>query len=137
MFLSGVTTGRRGEFDWLFRGGLAVLFPAQWDDLCAALPAAERDGDIVEAYGRLLNDPDAAVRRRAAEAWCMWESATPAWPPTTGLAERFTRPDFAMAFARIVTHYVRHNAWLEDRSVPGAAASLGPARKGIAGRTRS
>jgi len=44
----------------------------------------------------------------------MWESATPDWPPRTGIAERFKSPDFALAFARIVTHYVRHNAWLED-----------------------
>ncbi|MCH8920480.1 MAG: alpha/beta fold hydrolase, partial [Chloroflexi bacterium] len=71
MILFGVTTGRREEFDWLFRGGLAVLFPAQWEELRAALPASERDGDIVEAYHRLLNDADATVRQRAAEAWCM------------------------------------------------------------------
>ncbi len=114
MILFGVTTGRRMEFDWLFRGGLAMLFPAQWDALRAAVPAGERDSDIVEAYANLLNDPDASVRQHAARAWCMWESATPAWPPTAGLAERFTNPDFAMAFARIVTHYVRHDAWLEE-----------------------
>ena len=124
MILFGVTTGRRKEFDWLFRGGLAVLFPAQWEELCAALPAHEREDDIVEAYSRLLNDADASVRQRAAEAWCMWESATPAWPPTAGLAERFTNPDFAMAFARIVTHYVRHNAWLEDGCLLRDAESL-------------
>jgi proline iminopeptidase len=124
MILFGVTTGRHEEFDWLFRGGLAVLFPAQWEELRAALPAAERDGDVVEAYHRLLNDSDAAVRRRAAEAWCMWESATPAWPPTAGLAERFADPDFALAYARIVTHYVRHNAWLEDESLLRGASAL-------------
>jgi len=114
MILLGVTTGRHSEIDWLFRGGVAILFPEQWDNLRAGLPAAERDGDIVEAYSRLLNDPDAAIRERAAEAWCLWESATPAWPPKPGLAGRFADPKFAMAFARLVTHYVRHNAWLED-----------------------
>ncbi len=44
----------------------------------------------------------------------MWESATPAWPPTTGLAPRFSDPHFAMAVARLVTHYVRNDAWIED-----------------------
>jgi proline iminopeptidase len=112
--LSAITTGRHAEFDWLFRGGLARFFPEQWARLVASLPAADRNGDVVAAYARLLNDPDPGVRRRAAEAWCLWESATPAWPPTDGLAERFTDPDYALAFARIVTHYVRHNAWLED-----------------------
>ena len=63
----------------------------------------------------LLTDPDPDVCRRAADAWCLWESATPDWPPSDdGLAERFTDPDYALAFARIVTHYVMHNAWLED-----------------------
>ena len=117
MILFGVTTGRRSEFDWTFRGGLAAFFPEQWERLRAGVPVAERDGDIVEAYDRLLHDPDPMVRQRAAEAWCTWESATPAWPPTTGLAERFTDPAYALAFARIVTHYVRHDAWLEDGSL--------------------
>lgn len=114
MVLAGVTTGRKSEFDWLFRGGIALLFPEQWERLRAALRPSEREGDVVDAYHRLFNDEDPEVRRRAVEAWCLWESATPAWPPTDGLAERFRDPDYALAFARIVTHYVRHDAWLED-----------------------
>ena len=124
MILFGVTTGRRKEFDWLFRGGVAVFFPEQWERLRTAVPAGDRDGDVVEAYHRLLHDPDPAVRRRAALEWCMWESATPAWPPASGLARRFTDPTFAMAFARLVTHYVRHDAWLGDGSLLRDADSL-------------
>jgi proline iminopeptidase len=88
------------------------------------LPEAQRDGDLVEAYCRLLNDPNPTVRQRAAEAWCRWESATPAWPPTPGLSPRFTDPTFALAFARIVTHYMSHNAWLEDGSLLRNAGAL-------------
>jgi pimeloyl-ACP methyl ester carboxylesterase len=44
MILFGVTTGRRSEFDWTFRGGLAAFFPEQWDRLRKGLPVAERDG---------------------------------------------------------------------------------------------
>jgi len=114
IILFGVTTSRRKEVDWLFRGGVAILFPEQWERLRAALPHADRDSDIVEAYYRRLHDPDPAIRRQAAEAWCTWESATPAWPPTQGLSPRYRDPAFAMAFARLVTHYISHNAWLED-----------------------
>jgi proline iminopeptidase len=84
---------------------VAIFFPEQWDRLRNALPEAERSGDIVEAYYRLLNGPDLSARQRAAEAWCLWESATLDWPPLTRLAQRFTNPTFALAFARIVTHY--------------------------------
>lgn len=114
IILWGVTTGRRKEFDWLFRGGVAVLFPEQWERLRSSLPAAERENDIVAAYCRLLNDPDPAIREQAALAWCRWESATPAWPPADSLSPRFNDPAFRMSFARLVTHYVHHNAWLED-----------------------
>ncbi|MET1012080.1 MAG: prolyl aminopeptidase, partial [Actinomycetota bacterium] len=109
-----ITTGRRFEDDWIFLGGVAPLFPEQWEHLCAGVPAAYRNDDIVEAYSRMLHDPDPAVRRRAALDWCTWESATPDWPPTPGLDDRFTDPEFALAFARLVTHYVRHDLFLED-----------------------
>ena len=114
MVLFGITTGRHEEWDWMFRGGLARFFPEEWERLRAALPPDERNGDIVEVYCRLLNDPDEGVRRRATVAWCEWESATPEWPVKAGLAERFRDPRHALAFARLVTHYARHYAWLED-----------------------
>jgi proline iminopeptidase len=112
--LWGVTTGRKAEADWLFRGGVAALFPEQWERLLAELGPAEREGDIVSAYSRRLHHHDPHVRRRAARAWCTWESVTPDWPPADGLSPRFEDPDFALAFARLVTHYVQHDLFLED-----------------------
>lgn len=91
MILFGVTTGQRSEFDWLFRGGLARLFPQQWERLLSWLPREDRDGDIVEAYRRWLNSPDPAICEQAALEWCMWESATPEWPPSSGLARNCYR----------------------------------------------
>ena len=114
LVLFGVATSRYQELDWLFRGGVAIFFPEQWDHLRAGLAPANREGDIVEAYSRQLNDPDPAVCQRAADAWCLWESATLAWPPSPTLATRFTDPNYALAFARIVTHYISHNQWLAD-----------------------
>jgi proline iminopeptidase len=114
MVLWGVNAARRSELDWLFRGGVGVLFPQQWERLRDALPPGLLEGDVVDGYAELLFDPDPEVRRRAAFEWCLWESATPSWPPTPGLDERYEDPAFALAFARLVTHYVRHDAWLED-----------------------
>ncbi len=124
LVLFGITTGRRSEFDWTFRGGLARFFPEEWERLCAAVPIVEGDRDTVGAYRRVLNDPDPTVHQPAADAWCLWESATPNWPPKAGLAARFRDPAYALAFARIVTHYVHHNAWLEDGVLLSGAASL-------------
>jgi proline iminopeptidase len=124
IILWGVTTGRRKEFDWLFRGGVAILFPEQWKQLCESSHDADGEGDIVSAYYRLLNDQNPTIREQAALAWCTWESATPSWPPTNSLSPRFNDPVFRIAFARIVTHYVSHNAWLEDNVLIRDAAAL-------------
>ena len=120
----GVATGRRSEDDWLFRGGLGAFFPQQWERLIGALPDERRDEDAVASYAELLFDDDPEVRRRAAHEWCLWESATPNWPPSTELAERFRDERFALAFARIVTHYIRHDAWVDDGSLLQDAGKL-------------
>lgn len=124
MMLAGVTTGRHEEFDWVFRGGVARLFPEQWERLLSSVPAEHRDGDILDAFDRLLNDSDPAVRERAVGAWCLWESATPGWPPTPEMDERFTDLAYATAFARIVVHYAGSYAWLEDGALLRGAGAL-------------
>jgi proline iminopeptidase len=124
MVLFGVTTGRHSEIDWLFKGGVSMFFPEQWARLTAGLPAPVEDADVPAAYHRLLFDADPAVRQEAAADWCLWESATPNWPPTTGLAPRFRDPQFALAFARIVTHYVSNNCWLDDGALLANAGSI-------------
>jgi proline iminopeptidase len=111
LVLFGVTTGRHSEMNWLFRGGIAPLFPAEWESVLVLVPEGE---DVLDAYVRMLSDPDPDTRHRAAHTWCLWESATPDWPPSTGLKKRFQDPDYAVAFARIVTHYTRNYAFLED-----------------------
>ena len=61
VILFGVTTGRHAEFDWLFRGGAAVFFPEQWERLRAAAPLTAADRDLVDAFHRMLYDPDPTV----------------------------------------------------------------------------
>lgn len=123
MILWGIATGRRSEEDWLFRGDVARFFPEQWHELLQGLPEHLR-ADPVAGYRHLLADPDAEVRARAAAAWCLWESATPEWPPRAGLAERFRDDRFAMAFARLVTHYVHHHHFVGDGALLAAIDRL-------------
>lgn len=111
MVLTGAATGRRSETDLITRG-LGRLFPAAWARFRDAVPEADRDGDLAEAYDRLLHDSDPAVCARAAQAWCNWEMAIE--PHSGEPNRRYEQPEFRMAFARIVTHYWRHGSWLEE-----------------------
>ena len=123
IILVGVTTGRRSAIDWLSRG-VAPLFPEEWARFLAGVPAPERDGDLVQAYHRLLEDPDPGVRARAARDWSDWEWALTSIDPDAVPDARWSQPRFQLARARIVTHYFRHNAWLEDGVLLREAGSL-------------
>jgi proline iminopeptidase len=123
LVLFGVTTGRHAEFEWTFGGGLERFYPEQWERLAGALPAAGR-GDVPAAYSRLLQDADPRVRGRAAYEWCLWESAISTWPPRTTLSSRFEDERHRLGFARLVTHYARHRAWLADGELLGRTSRI-------------
>lgn len=121
--LAGVTTTRRSEIEWLYRG-VAPLFPEQWARFRAGVPPLEGDGDLVEAYHRLLQNPDPDIHLKAAKDWCEWESALVSVDPDAKPDPRRSQPTFQLAFARIVTHYFRNAAWLEDGILLRQAGSL-------------
>ncbi len=111
--LAPVTMTRPAEIHWLYHG-VGRFFPEEWARFRDGVPVGERDGDLVAAYHRLLNQPDPAVREKAARDWCAWEDAVVSLESGYEPNPRYEDPRFRMAFARIVTHYFHHHAWLED-----------------------
>ena len=111
--LAAVTLTRPADIDWLYRG-VGRLFPEEWARFRDGVAEAERDGNLVASYHRLLESPDTAVREKAARHWCDWEEVVVSTTPSYRPNPRYDDPRFRMAFARIVTHYFSHNAWLED-----------------------
>lgn len=111
--LVGVTMTRRAEIDWLYRG-VGRLFPEAWARFRAGVPERDRGGDLVDAYHRLLMNPDPAIHQPAAARWCTWEQSLVSAEPNAKPDPARQQPAFQLAFARIVTHFFRHNAWLED-----------------------
>ncbi len=112
LLLVGVTTTRRCEIDWLYRG-IAPMVPAAWFAFRQGVPEAQRDGDMVAAYHALLADPDPAVREKAARDWHAWEASATADADAKAPAA-WSDPVFRMCRARIVTHYFHNNGFLED-----------------------
>jgi proline iminopeptidase len=112
VLFSVVTTTQR-EVGWVTRD-MGRLFPAQWERFRGRVPAAERDGNLAAAYCRLLSDPDPEVREAAARDWCDWEDTHVALAPGHQPDPRFADPTFRMTFARLVTHYWAHGAFLDD-----------------------
>ncbi len=121
--IAGVTTTRRSEIDWLYRG-MAPLFPEEWHRFGEALPPALRSIDRVSAYHRLLNAPEEQVRLKAARDWHEWEAATILLADPAGLPRRWSDPRYLLTRARIITHYFREGAWLKDGTLLENAGRL-------------
>jgi proline iminopeptidase len=141
--INGVTTTRRAEIDWLYRG-VGRFFPAQWEAFRAAarggrggfaVPAGsgregfagddEVAGGLVAAYARLTDDPDPAVRAKATDDWCAWEDAVLSLEPSGSAHPYGGRPSAArLAMVRIAAHYFSHGAWLPEGVLLRDAALL-------------
>ena len=123
--IAGVTTTRRSEIDWLYRGA-GEVFPQAWDgfragsrgsgdgvvssarasvstnDIATAAVstdpvAADAAGtlEMLAAYARLTSSEDLSVRERATAHWCAWEDAVLSGE-TSGEARPYSdRPDAA------------------------------------------
>jgi proline iminopeptidase len=109
---SSVTTTRPREIHWLYHE-TGRFYPEAWKRFRDAVPESQRDGDLVSAYYHLLNvQPDVSIRNRAARDWCQWEDTASPMPDGTP-NQRYRDAEFRITFARIVTHYFHHRAWLE------------------------
>jgi proline iminopeptidase len=113
MILVSVVTTTRTETEWVTRA-MGRVFPAEWERFVAVVPDAERGGDLAAAYSRLLHDPDPQTRERAAREWCAWEDTHVATAPGHTHDDRYDDPTFRLCFARLVTHYWSHAAFLDD-----------------------
>lgn len=113
MVLYSIATTTRQEVDWITRG-VGAFFPREWERFRDGVPEALRHGCLAEAYHRLLMDQDPAIREKAARDWCEWETAIVAVTPGHKPHPRYEDPSFRLGFARLVTHYWRHAAWLEE-----------------------
>lgn len=114
LILVSVTMTRRSDVHWLYHETGRYL-PEQWARFRDGVPEAERAGDLVAAYNRLLNESaDAEVQRRAAQNWCDWEDAAVSLEPGWAPSPRFEDAEFRLLFARIVAHYFHNGAWLEE-----------------------
>jgi proline iminopeptidase len=124
MLMLSVTTSRRKEIDWLYRG-VGRFFPEAWARFrdFPALAGTYRlptDSEppvegLLAAYSQMMENPDAEVRIRAAAEWVAWEDAVISQEVNGSPGSYGGRVDDArLAFVRICSHYFSRGAFLED-----------------------
>ncbi|MFC6886671.1 MULTISPECIES: prolyl aminopeptidase [Actinomadura] len=95
---------------FLGAAGVARLYPEIWEAFRLAIPEAERS-DLMNAYARLLADPDPAVHLPAARAWILWEDVTSTLIPREPEEDEDARS--LLAVARVENHYFRNGFFLQ------------------------
>lgn len=115
LVLRGIFLLRKKELDWFYQRGASAIFADKWQQFLAPIPEDER-ADMLGAYHRRLTCRDREQELAAARAWSLWEGATSFLFVDEERAEQFGRPDFALALARIETHYFVNNGFLERES---------------------
>lgn len=123
LVLYSVVTTTRDEVNWLTRD-IGRVFPQEWARFRDGARMQAGDDSLADAYSRLLHDPDPAVREQAAIDWCAWEDTHVSLLPGYEPDPRYDDPRFRLTFARLVTHYFRHAAWLEDGALQRDAPKL-------------
>jgi proline iminopeptidase len=128
LVLRGVYTLTKAELDWYYQFGVSEMFPDKWEEFLAPIAPASR-GDMLSAYHHILTGNDPVAQLAAAKAWSHWEGQTITLLPDAAFSDGFLVDDYALAFARLETHYFMHGGWLEEGQLLRDAGKL----KGIPG----
>jgi proline iminopeptidase len=133
LLMIAVTSTRRMELDWLYRGAGRV-FPEAWarfrdyiGDDRFHLPTDTQPPieELLMAYNRLMADPDPDVRARTAIEWLAWEDAVISMESNGKPGAYSNRPDDAkLSFVRICSHYFANDAFLDDGVILREAGRL-------------
>lgn len=116
LVLAGVATTARRDLQWLY-GDVGNMFPEAYNRFSATVPNTKTPLERIVAYGDLLTHTDPDICQQAADNWCRWELAMFGQDYETVDLPGWSDPAFRLTFARIVTHYFRNAAWLDDTEI--------------------
>ncbi len=113
LVLRGIFLLRAKELAWFYQEGTSNLYPDAWEPYLAHIPEEERH-DLIRAYHTRLTSADPAIRLAAAKHWSGWEGATSKLLPEPALVGAHEEDAFALAFARIESHYFVNHGFLDS-----------------------
>ena len=120
LVLRGIFLLRKKEVDWFYQSGASEIYPDEWVHFVEPIPSEERH-DLLSAYHRRVTSDDRKTRLTAARAWSIWEGSTSFLTPDAKRTKQFGTPEFALALARIETHYFTNRGFFasEDELLDG------------------
>jgi proline iminopeptidase len=115
MVLRGIFMLRKKELDWFYQEGASNIFPEAWEKFLEPIDEDQRD-DLMSAYHTIFKSDDVEKKLAAAIAWSKWEGSTSSLSYNPDMANSFSDPQFALAFALIENHYFVNKGFLEHEN---------------------
>ncbi len=119
LVLWAVVTTRKSDVDWLTKT-MGDVYPEEYDHFLKSIPADKADENPILKLAEKLRSPDPAVHLPASWTWCNWDDRLVSFDNTPPVSQRFLEDRFRLGFARIVTHYFGHCAFLPDDYISGS-----------------
>ena len=115
MVLRGIFMLRKKELDWFYQEGASNIFPEAWEKFLEPIDIDQRN-NLMAAYYKIFKSDDEEKKLSAAIAWSRWEGSTSSLSYNPDMANSFSNPKFALAFALIENHYFVNKGFLEHEN---------------------
>jgi proline iminopeptidase len=115
MVLRGIFMLREKELSWFYQHGASSIYPEAWQYFLEPIKEEDR-GDLISAYHKIFNGIDENKKLEAAIAWSRWEGSTSSLAYNPEMADSFSDPKFALAFALIENHYFVNKGFLNHEN---------------------
>ena len=115
MVLRGIFMLRKKELDWFYQEGASNIFPEAWEKFLEPIDIDQRN-NLMAAYHKIFKSDDEEKKLSAAIAWSRWEGSTSSLSYNPDMANSFSNPKFALAFALIENHYFVNKGFLEHEN---------------------
>ena len=115
MVLRGIFMLRKKELDWFYQEGASNIFPEAWERFLEPIDIDQRN-NLMAAYYKIFKSDDEEKKLSAAIAWSRWEGSTSSLSYNPDMANSFSNPKFALAFALIENHYFVNKGFLEHEN---------------------
>jgi proline iminopeptidase len=115
MVLRGIFMLRKKELDWFYQEGASKIFPEAWEKFLEPIDVNQHD-NLMSAYHKIFTSDDEDKKLSAAIAWSVWEGSTSSLSYNPEMANSFSDPKFALAFALIENHYFVNKGFLKHEN---------------------
>jgi len=116
MILRGVFLARQQDLDWIYKDGANRIFPDAWHEFTKNI-APDEQGDLLQAYKKLLSGNNELARMAAAKSWSAWEGHCATLRPNITVMDHFAEPHTALSMARMEVHYFSNKAFIDENQI--------------------